>query len=151
VWAGRDGEVSARAERIASTGQRVLLLARTDAPLDGEALPRTLDAVALVLLEEQVRPDAAETLEDFAQQGVALRVISGDSPHTVGAVAARVGMPHADRPVDAREPPEDPDALRAPPAEPPGLGRAPRHPQRALTRPGAARPHTAAPPAARSR
>ena len=111
VWGGRDGDVSAKAERLASTGQRVLLLARTDAPLDGETLPATLDAVALVLFEEQVRPDAAEALAYFAQQGVELKVISGDSPHTVGAVAARVGMPHADRPFDARELPEDLDAL----------------------------------------
>jgi cation-transporting P-type ATPase E len=107
VWAGRDGDVSAQAERLAATGQRVLLLARTDAPLDGESLPDGMRAAALVLFEEQVRPDAAETLAYFAQQGVALKVISGDSPHTVGAVAARVGMPHADRPFDARELPED--------------------------------------------
>jgi cation-transporting ATPase E len=111
VWAGRDGEVSAKAEELAGTGQRVLLLARTDAPLDGDSLPSEMRAAALVLLEEQVRPDAAETLAYFAQQGVALNVISGDSPRTVGAVAARVGMPHADRPFDARELPEDLDEL----------------------------------------
>ena len=111
VWAGRDGDVSAKAERLAATGQRVLLLARTDGPLDGETLPDTLDAVALVLFEEQVRPDAAEALEYFSQQGVELKVISGDSPQTVGAVAARVGMPHADQPFDARELPEELDQL----------------------------------------
>jgi cation-transporting P-type ATPase E len=111
VWAGRDGEVSSKAEELAGTGQRVLLLACTDSPLDGDALPSEMRAAALVLLEEQVRPDAAETLAYFAQQGVALNVISGDSPHTVGAVAARVGMPHADRPFDARELPEDLDEL----------------------------------------
>jgi len=144
VWAGRDGEVSARAERIASTGQRVLLLARTDAPLDGEALPRTLDAVALVLLEEQVRPDAAETLEYFAQQGVALRVISGDSPHTVGAVAARVGMPHADRPVDARELPEDLDALGETLEERSVFGRVTPHQKQDMVRALQGRGHTVA-------
>ncbi len=111
VWAGRDGEVSAEAERLAATGQRVLLLTRTDAPLDGETLPAGMDAAALVLFEEQVRPDAAETLAYFAQQGVELKVISGDSPRTVGAVARRVGMPHADQPFDARELPDDLDEL----------------------------------------
>ena len=111
VWAGRGGEVSGKAERLAATGRRVLLLARTDAPLDGETLPASLDAVALVLFEEQVRPDAAETLAYFARQDVKLKVISGDSPQTVGAVAGRVGMPHADRPFDARELPDDLDEL----------------------------------------
>ncbi|HKF92527.1 MAG TPA: HAD-IC family P-type ATPase [Acidimicrobiia bacterium] len=111
VWAGRDGEVAEKAEAFAGTGQRVLLLARTDAPLEGESLPAGMHPAALVLLEEQVRSDAAETLAYFAQQGVALNVISGDNPHTVGAVAARVGMPHADRPFDARDLPEDLDEL----------------------------------------
>ena len=111
VWAGRDGDVSAKAERLAATGRRVLLLARTEAPLDGETLPASLDAVALVLFEEQVRPDAAETLAYFARQDVKLKVISGDSPQTVGAVAGRVGMPNADRPFDARELPDDLDEL----------------------------------------
>ncbi len=111
VWAGRDGDVSAQAATLAATGQRVLLLARTDDPLDGEALPAGLRAVALLLFEEQVRPDAADTLTYFAQQGVALNVISGDNPGTVGAVAGRVGMPRADDPFDARRLPEDLDQL----------------------------------------
>jgi cation-transporting ATPase E len=111
VWAGRDGDVTARAEELAATGQRVLLLARTNAALDGDSLPGELDPAALVLLEEQVRPDAADTLAYFAQQGVELKVISGDSPRTVGAVAARVGMAHADRTLDARELPDDLDEL----------------------------------------
>jgi cation-transporting ATPase E len=111
VWAGRDGDVTSKAEEFASTGQRVLLLARTDAALDGDSLPAGLHPAALVLLEEQVRPDAADTLAYFAQQGVAQKVISGDSPRTVGAVASRVGMPHADQTIDARELPEDLDEL----------------------------------------
>jgi cation-transporting ATPase E len=111
VWAGRDGDVTRKAEEFASTGQRVLLLARTDGALDGDSLPTDLHAAALVLLEEQIRPDAADTLAYFAQQGVAQKVISGDSPRTVGAVAARVGMPHADQTIDARELPEDLDEL----------------------------------------
>jgi cation-transporting ATPase E len=111
VWSGRGDDVMTRAETLAATGQRVLLLARTDSSLDGENLPAGLRIAGLVLFEEKVRLDAAETLAYFAHQGVALKVISGDSPRTVGAVAARVGMPHADRPVDARELPDDLDEL----------------------------------------
>lgn len=128
VWAGRDGSdpVRGAADEQAATGSRVLLLARTDAPLAGTpdgpptdegdggaaaALPDGLEAVALVLLEENVRPDAAETLEYFREQGVALKVISGDNPRTVGAVAARVGVEGAEHPVDARSLPDDVEGM----------------------------------------
>src|SRR5258708_17811816 len=74
-----------RAADLAATGERVLVLARSDGQLDGHSLPPGVHAVAFVLLAEQVRPDAAETIAYFAEQGVAMKVISGDSPHTVRA------------------------------------------------------------------
>jgi ATPase, P-type (transporting), HAD superfamily, subfamily IC len=110
VWADPADPVRQRADEMAATGSRTLLLAQTDAPLAGEALPVGLDAVALVMFEEQVRPDAAETLAYFRNQGVDLKVISGDNPRTVGAVARRVGL-EVTEPFDARELPEDQDAL----------------------------------------
>lgn len=111
VLSADGGAALEHAAELAATGRRVLVLARSDSGLVGETLPAGLRAAALVLFTEQVRPDAAETLAYFAEQGVVLKVISGDSPNTVGAVAARVGMPHADQPVDARHLPEDPAAL----------------------------------------
>jgi cation-transporting ATPase E len=63
------------------------------------------------MFEEQIRPDAPETMDYFKRQGVRCMVISGDNPRTVGAVAARVGVPGADKPADARELPEDVDDL----------------------------------------
>ena len=102
-----------RAADLAATGERVLVLARSDAPLDSDTLPPGVHAVALVLFAEHVRPDAAETISYFGQQGVAMKVISGDSPRTVGAVAARVGIAHADTPIDAREMPEDARSIGA--------------------------------------
>jgi cation-transporting ATPase E len=102
-----------RAGDLAATGERVLVLARSDSPLDGDGLPPGVHAVAFVLFAEQVRPDAAETIAYFAQQGVAMKVISGDSPRTVGAVATRVGLPHADEPVDARDMPDDSGSIGA--------------------------------------
>jgi cation-transporting ATPase E len=108
----------ARSDELAATGSRVLLLARSaDAPatLDDEAvLPAGLVPVALVVLTERIRADAAEVLAYFTAQGVALKVISGDNPRTVGVVAAAVGIPGVAGPddaVDARTLPEDPDAL----------------------------------------
>jgi cation-transporting ATPase E len=109
--AAADDPVRARANDLAAQGVRVLVLGHSSSTLDGEALPSPLQPVALVVLEEKIRPDAADTLAYFAAQGVALKVISGDNPRTVAAVAARVGLPGADDPVDARELSDDPAEL----------------------------------------
>jgi cation-transporting ATPase E len=86
--------------------------------------------VALVALQERIRPDAQATLHYFADQGVSVRVISGDHPATVGAIARRLGLPGADRPVDARELPDDAGQLESVLAEATVIGRvAPRQKQ----------------------
>ena len=69
----------------------------------GTAHPPTSRRVALVLLEDKIRSDAAETLAYFAAQGVTIKVISGDHPATVAAVARRAGLLGTDEPVDARD------------------------------------------------
>jgi cation-transporting ATPase E len=94
--------VAARAATLAAEGNRTLLLAHTAAPLDGSLLPPALEPVALVALHETLRPDAADTLAYFEAQHVAVKVISGDNPRTVGAVARRAGVRSAGDPVDAR-------------------------------------------------
>ncbi|HEY8092924.1 MAG TPA: HAD-IC family P-type ATPase, partial [Acidimicrobiales bacterium] len=106
-----DPAVRARTDELSSSGQRVLLLAHADAALEGEELPAGLAAMALLTFEEQVRADAAETMRYFEDQGVGLKVISGDNPRTVGAVARRVGLPDVGEPVDARGLPDDPADL----------------------------------------
>jgi cation-transporting ATPase E len=100
-----------RARTLAATGRRVLVLTQGDGPLHDETLPTGLSPVALVVLRDRVRPDAAVTLEYFRSQGVAVKVISGDAPETVAAVAAEAGLEGADEPVDGRSLPEDPAAL----------------------------------------
>jgi cation-transporting ATPase E len=106
-----DDPVRVQADELAASGSRVLLLTRAQTSLTGDELPERMQPVALVLLEEKVRTDAADTLRYFAEQGVELKVISGDNPRTVGAVAQRVGLPRAGDPVDARELPDDEEAL----------------------------------------
>jgi cation-transporting ATPase E len=109
--AGGDDSLREQVDRLAGTGQRVLLVARTDDGLRGEELPKQLAPAALITFEEQIRADAAETMRYFQAQEVALRVISGDNARTVGAVARRVEVPGADAPVDARELSDDPESL----------------------------------------
>lgn len=101
-------EERAEAERIGAQGLRVLLLGRAGQAVDG---PGDVTPVALVVLEQKVRDDALATLDYFAGQGVAVKVISGDNAVSVGAVARTLGLPGADAPVDARTLPEDPEQL----------------------------------------
>ncbi|MGK8465724.1 HAD-IC family P-type ATPase [Nocardia cyriacigeorgica] len=99
------------AEELGSSGLRILLLATSDRPVDAPDAPGTVIPAALVVLEQKVRPDARDTLDYFASQDVAIKVISGDNAVSVGAVAASLDLPGGDHAVDARGLPEDRDAL----------------------------------------
>lgn len=95
----------------AGQGARVVALVSAPAALVEDRLPEARLAAAVITLEEDLRQDAAETLDYFRQQGVHVRVISGDNPTTVGALAAQAGLtaPGGGGPrlMDARELPED--------------------------------------------
>ena len=111
----RASEGGARALELAagaaSQGARVVALVSAPAALVEDRLPQARLAAAVITLEEDLRQDAAETLDYFRQQGVHVRVISGDNPTTVGALAAQAGLtaPGGGEPrlMDARELPED--------------------------------------------
>lgn len=109
-------ETASVAGELGATGLRILLLGRTDVAVDTEpegaaAVPGHFVAVALVVLEQKVRPDARDTLEYFAEQRVAVKVISGDNARSVGAVAQSLGLGSPDTSVDARELPTDTEEL----------------------------------------
>ena len=99
------------AAAAASQGARVVALVSAPAALVEDRLPEARLAAAVITLEEDLREDAAETLDYFRQQGVHVRVISGDNPTTVGALAAQAGLtaPGGGGPrlMDARALPED--------------------------------------------
>lgn len=97
------------AERIGAQGLRVLLLGSSDNAVDAPDAPGAVRPVALVVLEQRVRPDAGDTLEYFAQQRVSVKVISGDNAVSVGAVAGSLGL--EGETMDARKLPEAPEAL----------------------------------------
>jgi cation-transporting ATPase E len=105
------GDLQRRVEEHAAEGRRVLVLARADGDFGSPDSPRlpAVDARALVLLEDIVRSDANDTLAYFAEQGVTVKVISGDNPVTVGAVAKRAGLPEWAANVDAKQLPGDDD------------------------------------------
>lgn len=104
-----------QAAALAATGRRTLVLAHSPEELTeeraaAERLPASLAPVTLLTFRESVRPDAKETLEFFAEQGVAVRIISGDNPQTVAAIAREVGV-DAPEGYDARRLPVDLDEL----------------------------------------
>jgi len=118
----------------AKTGLRVVMLGHSEAALDGhQELPPDLRSLALVSLTEQVRPDAKDTLDYFASQGVDVKIISGDNPQTVGAIARRVGLDLPDgRLCDARTVDTDVEGLRAVVQETTVFGRVSPEQKRAL-------------------
>ena len=87
----------------ASTGARVLAFGIYDEEIDGKALTHGIIPFGFVLLANPIREAAKETFEYFAEQGVEVKVISGDNPVTVSNVAKQAGIKHADRYVDASE------------------------------------------------
>ncbi|MGW0811105.1 HAD-IC family P-type ATPase [Nonomuraea sp. NPDC002799] len=95
-----------RAAGLAGDGARVLVLCRTGSLSSpgGEAVggEAAMEAVALVTFKQRVRPDARQTLRYFAEQGVTIKVISGDNPAAVSAIATSLGIPGGDRSIDAR-------------------------------------------------
>jgi len=106
------GLLSRRASEEAARGRRVLAFGTTMAALDEQEPPREPTLLGLVVLAEQLRPSARETVAYLLEEGIELKVLSGDAPETVASIAADAGIPQPGPPVDGRELPEDPDALR---------------------------------------
>jgi cation-transporting ATPase E len=110
-------ELDERAEQEARSGRRVVALARTAEPLEepdrAAGPPAELEPLGLVVLAEELRPNARATVEFFRSQGVELKVLSGDRPETVAAIAADVGIPVGAGAVDGRSLPAADGALRA--------------------------------------
>ncbi|GFH36817.1 HAD-IC family P-type ATPase [Streptomyces pacificus] len=94
-------------------GLRVLLLARAAGALDGPDATAGARPTALVVLQQRLRPDAADTLRYFEEQDVAAKVISGDNAVSVSAVAGKLGLPGAATAVDARTLPAEREAMAA--------------------------------------
>ena len=87
-------------QQAMAEGRRVLLAGIADAPVRADAPLPPVRVLAGIVLCDPLRPNAAQTLEYFQREGVDCRLISGDSPATVSALAAQAGFPHADRCID---------------------------------------------------
>ena len=101
IMGGCYGELRSQVEEWSALGSRVLLVAQHAGEL-GEILePGKLRPLALVVLSNRIRATAPETFRYFKEQGVTVKVISGDNPLTVSQVAIRAGIPGGESYVDA--------------------------------------------------
>jgi len=103
VMGDRYEDLREAVEPWSAKGYRVLLVAQYDGAVDGKAPldGKKVMPMALALLANRIRPEAPETFAFFAQQGVAVKVISGDNPLTVSEVARKAGVENAESWVDA--------------------------------------------------
>ncbi|HEX6329463.1 MAG TPA: HAD-IC family P-type ATPase [Jiangellaceae bacterium] len=111
-----EADALAQADALGARGMRVLLLARSGLSAERalaapEQIRGRLTPAALVVIEQRLRREAPDTIRYFADQGVQTKVISGDNAVSVGAVAAKLEIPGANDPVDARALPEERDEL----------------------------------------
>ncbi len=94
-------EIRQDVEDFSAGGRRVILLAHSAEPFRGKELPYDLKPIALIALFDKIRPEAPATLRYFAEQGVDIKIISGDNPVTVSCVSQKAGVVNADRYIDA--------------------------------------------------
>ncbi len=109
-------DLARRLDEETAAGRRIVAFARSDSvlPTDPAASPPPpLQPLALVVLEETLRPDATETIAFIHEEGIDLKLISGDARATVTAVAYAVGVPREAGVVEGSELPEDPERLAA--------------------------------------
>lgn len=88
-------------EQYSSEGYRVLVFGIYDGVIDGKALTGKVTPLGLVFLSNPIRKEAPETFKYFENQGVEIKVISGDNPVTVSQVALQAGIANADNYIDA--------------------------------------------------
>lgn len=103
--------IKEQVEKEAIKGNRILLLGKVDQISLKKGIFSPVEECALILIEDVIKEEAPEVLNYFKEEGVELKVISGDNPVTVSAVARRAGVEGYDRYVDARTLPSEVDEL----------------------------------------
>ena len=92
----KDEKLQTMIEQYAKDGYRTLLLAYSKKSISKDTLPEDREAIALIILEDHIREDAAKTIAWFKNNGVKVKIISGDNPLTVSEIAKRVGVEGTD-------------------------------------------------------
>ena len=91
-----DSKLKSMIEQYAKDGYRTLLLAHSKTSIQKDTIPEEKEPIALIILEDHIREDAAKTIAWFKDNGVKVKIISGDNPLTVSEIAKRVGVEGTD-------------------------------------------------------
>ena len=121
-----DAALAQKASEQAGSGRRVLALGRSAseiAPGTEALFPDDVEVLGIVILAERLRPNAAETVAFFSSQEVVLKVLSGDAPATVGAIARDAGVPGSAAALDGAALPSESAELREAVLAAPAVGR----------------------------
>lgn len=105
-------EIETIVKKSAKEGKRVLLLARFKGKVLDEYLNGDIEKVALIFIEDIIRENAEEAIEYFNKENVTIKIISGDNPITVSAIAKKVGVRNAEYYINAKDLPQDEEELR---------------------------------------
>lgn len=105
--------IRADVEKHSKQGYRVLLLSHSKNDFNGKELPADIENIGLVLISDKIREEAPRTLRFFADQGVTLKVISGDNAVTVSQIAKKAGLESAEEYCDASTLETDADIAEA--------------------------------------
>lgn len=100
-------------DKYSGNGERIVVFGKANEEITGEAVTRAITPMAFIILENEIRETAKDTFDYFKQQGVAIKVISGDNPVTASRVAIKVGIENATHYVDATTLKTDDDITQA--------------------------------------
>ncbi|MBQ9115035.1 MAG: HAD-IC family P-type ATPase [Clostridia bacterium] len=102
IFRDMDDALKQEIESYSARGMRVIAVAKGASAMVDNALPSGLELMGLILIADKIRAEAKDTLDFFREQGVTIKIISGDNPVTVKSVAARAGLVDAENYIDAR-------------------------------------------------
>ncbi len=97
VLKSKNKDVDGLVKTYTSKGFRVLLVAECNGAIKDDKLPLERTPISIIVIEDHIRDDASETIKWFKENGVAIKIISGDNPITVSEVSKRVGVENADK------------------------------------------------------
>lgn len=103
IFGNLSEELKTEIEEYSARGMRVIAVGKSRSQIVDDTLPTDVELEGLLLITDKIRKEAPDTLKYFREQGVAIKIISGDNPVTVKSVAERAGLQDADRYIDARE------------------------------------------------
>lgn len=113
IFRDRYKDLKIEVEKYSKAGNRVIVLAHSNSHMENNNIPEDIKPLAFILILDKIRDEAKETLEFFYNEGVDIKIISGDNPITVSEVARKAGLKTASRFIDATTLKNDKDIYNA--------------------------------------